>query len=93
MGVVIETDKKWNVTSETGSFYRDLQNHFGFLDFSPVQIKTFKNISLVMNGQTILATGSVWTNQYTTENNPNKLIEKGQAGLIIMKPAGGNLNL
>ena len=87
MGVVIKEDEKWKAAEEAGSFYRDLQEPFGFLDFKPVQIKTFDDKPLFPGN--VPYTGSIWTNQYTKEKDPAKIISKGQAGLIIIKPAGG----
>lgn len=95
MGVVIKEkgNEKWRATGDAGNFYRDLQESFGFLDFKPVQIKVFNNKHITIDNQKILCTGSVWTNQYTKENDPNKIISSGQAGLLIIKPAGTHLKI
>ncbi len=90
LGVVEKKDEKWFANEETGRFYESLmEEKLGFKTFKPVQIKTFDNVPMKIGNQTISATGSIWTNQFTKETDPNKLISSGMADLIIIKPAGG----
>ncbi|MFA5992452.1 MAG: HTH domain-containing protein [Candidatus Pacearchaeota archaeon] len=89
LGVVEKRGEKWFANHETGMFYESLmEKELGFNTFKPVQIKTFKNETIRIGNQNISATGSIWTNQFTKETDPNKIISSGMADLIILKPAG-----
>ncbi len=92
LGVITKDEEKWKATEETGRFYKALEEPFRFLGFKPEQIVTFDDKTLFKNNP-VQYTGSIWTLEYTKEKNPAKIVESGNVGLMIIKPAGAQPNI